>query len=86
MSLREAFGQSQFLTVVILAAIAWLLFSVSRVLGQFDFWGSETVGMTPGAGIVGVLVMVATLVFTAALLGAFGHDEPAPDTWPPEDA
>lgn len=86
MSLREAFEQSQLLTVVVLAAIAWLLFSVGRVLSQFDFWAGESVGMTADAGVVGVLVMGITLVFAAALLGAFGHDEPAPEAWPPEDA
>ena len=86
MSLREAFEQSQLLTVAILAGIAWLLFSVGRVLSQFDFWAPEAVGMTPSAGVVGALVMSVTIVLAAALLGAFGHDEPSPDTWPPEDA
>lgn len=86
MSLREAFEQSRFLTVAILAAIAWTVFSAARVLGQFDYWNPEPFGMTPGSGIVGVLVMGIGVVLAVALLGAFEHDEPSPETWPPEDA
>ncbi|WP_053947770.1 hypothetical protein [Halolamina sediminis] len=86
MSLKEAFEQSSFLTVAILAAIVWTVFSAARVLGQFDYWNPEPFGMTPGAGIVGVLVMGIGVVLAVALLGAFEHDEPAPQSWPPEDA
>lgn len=86
MSFRDAFEQSRLLTLVVLAAIGWTLFSAARVLGQFDYWNPEPVGMTPGAGIVGLLVMAAGVVLALALLGAFEHDEPAPETWPPENA
>lgn len=86
MSLRDAFEQSQFLTLVLLAVIAWTAFSITRVLGQFDFWAPEAVGMTPGAGVVGVLVMLVGVTLALALLGAFSHDEPTADTWPPEDS
>ncbi|GAB7013346.1 hypothetical protein [Halolamina salina] len=86
MSLKEAFEQSSFLTLAVLAAIAWTVFSTARVLGQFDYWNPEPFGMTPGAGIVGVLVMGIGIVLAIALLGAIEHDEPAPETWPPEDA
>jgi hypothetical protein len=86
MSSKEAFEQSSFLTVVIMAAIVWTAFSAARVLGQFDYWNPEPFGMTPGAGIAGVLVMGITVVLAIVLLGAFQHDEPSPEAWPPEDA
>lgn len=86
MSLRDALEQSRFLTLAVIAAIAWTVFSIVRVLGQFDFWAPEAVGMTPGAGIVGVLVMLVGVTLALALLGAFSHDEPTADTWPPEQS
>jgi hypothetical protein len=86
MSLRDAFEQSRFLVVAVLAAIAWTVFSAARMLGQFDYWNPEAYGMTPEAGIVGVVVMAAGVLMAVSLLGAFEHDEPAPEAWPPEDA
>ena len=85
MSLRDALEQSRFLTLAVLAAIAWTVFSAARVLGQFDFWAPEPYGMTPGAGIVGLVVMAIGVTLAIALLGAFEHDEPTADSWPPED-
>ncbi|KPN31029.1 hypothetical protein SY89_01771 [Halolamina pelagica] len=86
MSLTDAFERSRTLTVGLLVAIAWLVFSVARVLGQFDYWAPEPAGMTPEAGVIGVLVMAATILFATLVLGAFESDEPAPEAWPPEDA
>ncbi|NHX36441.1 MULTISPECIES: hypothetical protein [Halolamina] len=85
MSLTDAFERSRILTVALLAAIAWLVFTAARVLGQFDFWSPEPVGMTPAAGVVGLLVMAVTILFAALVLSAFESDEPAPEAWPPED-
>lgn len=86
MSFNDAFEQSRLLTLVVLAAIGWTVFSAARVLGQFDYWNPEPVGMTPAAGIVGVIVMAIGLVLALTLLSAFAEDEPAPETWPPENA
>jgi|AntRauTorcE11898_2_1112593.scaffolds.fasta_scaffold06176_5 hypothetical protein len=86
MSFRDALEQSRLLTLAVVAALAWTAFSVTRVLGQFDYWAPEAVGMTPGAGIVGVVVMLVGLTLGLALLSGFGHAEPTADTWPPEGA
>ena len=86
MSLRDALEQSRILTLAIIAAIAWTVFSITRVLGQFDFWAPAAVGTTPGAGIVGVAVMLVGVTLALALLSGFGHDEPTAETWPPDDS
>ena len=84
MSLREAFGQAQLLTLFLLAGMGWIVFTAAQVLGNINYWAPATVGQTAGAGIVGLVVLAAVFVFSLSLFSGLGESEPAPQTWPPE--
>lgn len=86
MSLRAALGQARLLTLLLLAGMGWIVFTAVQVLGDINYWAPADVGHTAGAGVVGLLVLTAVLVATLTLYSGLGHSEPAPDTWPPEDA
>lgn len=86
MSTRDAIGQSRVLLLALIAGMAWTGFTVVRVLGQIDYWNPTDVGHTAAAGVVGLGVLIALLLFSLSLFSGLGHDEPAPETWPPEDA
>lgn len=86
MTIRDATSQSRVLTLALFAGMAWTGFTVVRVLGQVDYWSPGDVGQTTAAGIVGLGVLIALLLFSLSLFSGLGHDEPAPETWPPEDA
>lgn len=85
MSLRDALGQTRLLTLGLLAGMGWIVFTAAQVLGGINFWAPADVGHTAGAGVVGLLVLTAVLVASLSLLSGIGHDDPAPDTWPPEN-
>lgn len=86
MSLRDALEQSRLLTLVLVAGMAWLVFTVTQVVGQINYWVPAEVGQTSGAGVVGLLVLAGVFLLSLVLFSGLGHDEPTADTWPPEDA
>ncbi len=86
MSLRDALEQSRLLTIGVLAGMGWLVFTAAQVLGKINYWNPADVGQTAPAGVVGLGVLVAILLFSLALFSGLSHDEPTADAWPPEDA
>jgi cytosine/uracil/thiamine/allantoin permease len=86
MSFRAALGQARLLTLFLIAGMGWIVFTAAQVLGGINYWNPADVGQTAGAGVVGLLVLTAVLVAGLTLFSGLGHDEPAPNTWPPEDA
>lgn len=86
MSLRDALEQSRLLTLVLIAGMAWIGFTMVQVLGEINYWNPDTVGQTAATGIVGLGVLLGLLLLALTLFSGLGHEEPSAEAWPPDDA
>lgn len=88
MSLRNAIDQSRILTFVLLGIGLWLLIALFSVWSTMDNPWEVTgsyVGPNPIGGIIGIVVMAATLILLVVLYSALETEGPAPSAWPPEE-
>lgn len=84
MGLRTALSQARIVTLGVILAGAWLIFSIQRVYANLGPLSDTTPGQTPFAGLVGLLVMLVLGFLLVYLLAELAEEEPGPDPWPPE--
>lgn len=82
MGLRTALSQSRIVTFGVVAAGIWIVLTILTVYGRLGPLSSGTgVGQTPISGVIGLVVLGATLALLFVLYGELSEEEPAPDPW-----
>jgi hypothetical protein len=86
MATKERFMRGSWLTVLVLLSGGWVVLKGLAVLNtaEASFATGTTIGQTIVSGIVGLLVLVVVLGFLFVLYGELGEDDPAPETFPPQ--
>jgi hypothetical protein len=86
MATKERFMRGSWLTVLVLLSGGWVVLKGLAVLNtaEASFATGITIGQTIVSGIVGLLVLVVVLGFLFVLYGELGEDDPAPETFPPQ--
>lgn len=93
MGIRDAIGRSTYLTVMVIAFGLWASVIAVRTfntiegawLGTSDVAVGGFVGQAVGSGIVGIVVLVASVGLLLVMFGELEESEPAPTPWPPEE-
>ncbi|WP_299333491.1 hypothetical protein [Haloplanus sp.] len=81
MGLRTALSQSRIVTFGAIAAGIWIVLTILTVYQRLGPLSSGGVGQTPISGLIGLVVMGATLALLFVLYGELSEEEPAPDPW-----
>jgi|GEM_PF-1056708 uncharacterized membrane protein len=92
MALRSALAKAWFVTIPVLAFLAWILLKALDVYSFVETAGSGAVdaqgtaiGTSFVAGVVGLLVMLVVVLLFVVLFSELGEDTPAPSPWPPNE-
>jgi hypothetical protein len=81
MGLRTALTQSRIVTFGAIGAGIWILLTILKVYERLGPLSSSSVGQSSVSGLIGLVVMGATLALLFVLYGELTEGEPAPDPW-----
>lgn len=85
MGTRIALSNTRWITFAVIAAAVWLTVSWFSVFESLN-WSAlgDTVGPHGFGGVMGLVVLAASLGLLVALYGELSEEDPAPDSFPPE--
>lgn len=93
MGIRDAVGQSGYLTALVIGFGIWLAVVAVRTfdtiegawLSTSDVALGEFVGQALASGVAGIVVMVLAIAMLFVMFGELEESDPAPAPWPPEE-
>lgn len=92
MALRSALSGMWYVTIPVLAFLAWMVLKALDVYSFVEASGAAAadvqgtaIGTSFVAGVMGLIVMLVVVLLFVGLYSELGEDSPGPSPWPPEE-